>query len=223
MEPTAPDADLPAPFRRLDLADYRQRVASMFLSDLDLAGFRKAKDELFATHPQSPIEPEEQPAFAGLRYYPLNDDAIVTVPIRPAHGDFAIETNGPDGAIVYERVGILETPFGELTLWWIKAYGGGLFLPFRDGTCGRDSYGGGRYLTDTVKGTFGRGLTVLDGGRLRLDLNYAYNPSCAYDDRWACPLAPRENWLEADIRAGELAHSRFTGSAKKSPIRTGDT
>ena len=149
MEPTAPDAAPPAPFRRLDLADYRQRVASMFLSDLDLAGFRKAKDELFATHSQSPIEPEEQPAFAGLRYYPPNEDAIVTVPIRPAHGDFAIETNGPDGAIVYERVGILETPWGELTLWWLKAYGGGLFLPFRDGTAAA-TFGGPNARTAPV-------------------------------------------------------------------------
>ena len=210
MEPTAPDAAAPVPFRRLDLADYRQRVASMFLSDLDLAGFRKAKDELFATHPQSPIEPEEQTAFAGLRYYPLNDDAIVTVPIRPAHGDFAIETNGPDGAIVYERVGILETPFGELTLWWIKAYGGGLFLPFRDGTAARDfgderTYGAGRYLVDTVKGTFDRPLRIADGA-VRLDFNYAYNASCAYSDRWACPLAPEENRVAAPIRAGEMVY-----------------
>ncbi len=125
-------AALPVP--RLDLADYRQRVVSMFLSDLDLDGFRKAKDELFATHPQSPVEPEERAGFAGLRYYPPSADAIVTVAMRPARGELAIETNGPDGAITYERVGILETPYGELTLWWIKAYGGGLFLPFRDGT-----------------------------------------------------------------------------------------
>jgi uncharacterized protein len=195
---------------KLDLADYRQRVASMFLSDLDLDGFRAAKNDLFATHSQSPIEPEEQPAFQGLRYYPPNPDAIVEVPMSPAHGEFAIETNGPDGAIVYERVGILATPFGDLTLWWIKAYGGGLFLPFRDGTASRDfgverTYGAGRYLVDTVKGTFNRPLRV-DGDRVRLDFNYAYNASCAYSDRWACPLAPEENRVTAPIRAGEMVY-----------------
>ena len=195
---------------KLDLADYRQRVASMFLSDLDLDGFRKAKDELFATHPQSPIEDDERAAFQGLRYYPPSDDAVVTVPMTPAHGELAIETYGPDGAIRYERVGILATPFGDLTLWWIKAYGGGLFLPFRDGTSARDfgeerTYGAGRYLVDTVKGTFDRPLRV-DGAAVRLDFNYAYNASCAYSDRWACPLAPEENRVSAPIRAGEMVY-----------------
>lgn len=105
-----------------------------------------------------------------------------------------------------------DTPWGPLTLWWIAAYGGGLFVPLRDATCGRESYGGGRYLTDTVKGTHGRGLTVLAGDRVRLDANYLYNPSCAYDDRWACPLAPQENRVEVALRAGELAYTRPDGS-----------
>lgn len=199
--------DIPS---RLTLADYRQRVAEMFLSDLDIDGFRVAKDELFRTHPQSPVEDDERPAFQGLRYYPPNQDAIVTVPMSPAHGELAIETNGPDGAITYERVAILETPFGELTLFWIKAYGGGLFLPFRDGTSSRDfgderTYGAGRYLVDTVKGTFQRPLRMADG-QVRLDFNYAYNASCAYSDRWACPLAPEENRVSAPIRAGEMVY-----------------
>jgi hypothetical protein len=90
-------------------------------------------------------------------------------------------------------------------MWWLKAYGGGLFLPFRDGTCGTKSYGGGRYLTDTVKGTHGRGVTVT-GQRVRLDFNYAYNPSCAYNEAWLCPLAPPENRLTTEIRAGEQAY-----------------
>jgi uncharacterized protein len=76
----------------------------------------------------------------------------------------------------------------------------------RDGTCGHETYGGGRYLTDTVKGTHGRGVTVLPGGRVRLDFNYLYNPSCAYDPEWACPLAPPENRVDAPIRAGELTY-----------------
>ena len=188
----------------LDLADYRAAVARMYLSGAGLDGFRAQRDELFRNHPQSPI-PRDAP-FDGLRYFPANDDAIADAVVKPATGELDIDTGGPDGVVRYSRVGVLDTPYGELSLWWIDAYGGGLFLPVRDGTCGPDSYGGGRYLTDTVKGTHGRGLVRLGPDRVRLDFNYLYNPSCAYDDRWLCPLAPPENRVEAPIRAGELKY-----------------
>jgi uncharacterized protein (DUF1684 family) len=187
----------------LDLADWRERVARLYLSDRDLVGFRAARDEMFANHPQSPLPPERRPDFAGLRYFPENPEAVVEVPMEPAEGELSIDTGGPDGVLHYRRVAIAGTPWGRLTLWWLQGYAGGLFLPFRDGTCGNESYGGGRYLTDTGKGTFGRGLRVTGPDRVRLDFNYAYNPSCAYDSRWACPLAPYENRVEAPIRAGE--------------------
>jgi uncharacterized protein (DUF1684 family) len=190
----------------LELADYRAAVARTYLSSGGLADFRAQRDQLFATHPQSPIPAADRPGFTGLRYFPPNDGAIAEVRLHPAPGELAIDTGGPDGVVRYDRVGILDTPWGELSLWWIAAYGGGLFLPVRDGTCGSDSYGGGRYLTDTVKGTHGRGLVRLGDGRVRLDLNYAYNPSCAYDDQWLCPLAPPENRIDPAIRAGELAY-----------------
>lgn len=190
----------------LDLADWRERVARLYLSDADLAGFRSGRDALFSDHPQSPIPADERPGFTGLRYFPPNPDAVVDAPLRPASGEMEIDTGGADGVVRYRRVAIAGTPWGPLTLWWIEAYGGGLFLPFRDGTCGTESYGGGRYLTDTVKGTFGRGVIVLPGGRVRLDFNYAYNPSCAYSAAWLCPLAPEENRLAAPIRAGELTY-----------------
>jgi uncharacterized protein len=190
----------------LDLADWREQVARLYLGDLDLSGFRARRDELFARHPQSPISLASRAAFRGLQYFPPDADAVVEALLRPSSGHLEIDTGGPDGVVRYRRVGVARTPWGELTLWWIEAYGGGLFLPFRDGTCGRESYGGGRYLTDTVKGTYGRGVTVLPGDRVRLDFNYAYNPSCAYDDRWACPLAPEENRVEAPIRAGEKTY-----------------
>jgi uncharacterized protein (DUF1684 family) len=224
----------------LDLADWRERTARLYLSDVDLDGFRAGRDAMFAGHRQSPIPAAARTGFSGLRYFPADTEAVTIADLRrpdgdpssgdpksgdpssgdpssgepsasdPKSGELRIDTGGPDGIVRYRRVAVALTPWGPLTLWWIEAYGGGLFLPFRDGTCRSESYGGGRYLTDTVKGTFGRGLTVLDGGRVRLDFNYAYNPSCAYDDRWACPLAPRENWLEPAIRAGERryeAHS----------------
>jgi uncharacterized protein len=192
----------------LDLADWRARVADLYLSDLDLSGFRTRRDELFASHPQSPIPAEKRPLFAGLRYFDDNADAVTEVALRPATGELEIDTGGPDGIVRYFRVGFADTELGSLTLWWIHAYGGGLFLPFRDGTCGRESYGGGRYLTDTIKGTHGRGVVVLDSDRVRLDFNYAYNPSCAFDSSWACPLAPRENWVDARIEAGEMDYHR---------------
>ena len=194
----------------LELADYRAAVARIYLSDADLDGFRSQRDELFRTHPQSPIPRDAE--FGGLRYFPPNDDAIAEVPLRPEKGELEIDTGGPDGVVRYQRAGILDTPWGELSLWWIAAYGGGLFLPVRDATCGPESYGGGRYLVDTVKGTFGRGLVRLSAETVRLDFNYLYNPSCAYDDQWLCPLAPPENRVTEPIAAGELKY--HTGSSE---------
>lgn len=188
----------------LELADFRAAVTRMYLEAADLADFRERRDELFATHPQSPIP--DRSAFTGLRYFPADDTAVTEVRLRPEPGTLDVDTGGPDGVIRYTRAGVLETPYGELSLWWIAAYGGGLFLPVRDATCGDASYGGGRYLTDTVKGTHGRGVEWLGGDRVRLDFNYLYNPSCAYDPRWACPLAPPANRVAAPIRAGELVY-----------------
>ncbi|MGE5829981.1 MAG: DUF1684 domain-containing protein [Micromonosporaceae bacterium] len=192
----------------LDLADWRERVARLYLSDADLAGFRAGRDELLRSHPQSPLPVEDRLGFAGLRYFPFDADAVVEAALTRTSGagePLSVDTGGPDGAIRYRRIGVAPTPYGSLTLFWLEAYGGGLFLPFRDGTCGHKSYGGGRYLTDTIKGTYGRGV-VVSGNRVRLDFNYAYNPSCAYSSQWACPLAPRENWLTEPIRAGEMAY-----------------
>jgi uncharacterized protein (DUF1684 family) len=186
----------------LELADYRAAVARIYLDSTGLADFRARRDDLFATHPQSPV----RDGFTGLRYFPPDDSAVAEVTLRAAPGEIEIDTGGPDGVCRYTRAGILDTPYGELSLWWLAAYGGGLFLPVRDATCGPSSYGGGRYLTDTVKGTHGRGVVPLSADRVRLDFNYLYNPSCAYDDQWLCPLAPPENTVRAEIRAGELKY-----------------
>jgi uncharacterized protein len=88
---------------------------------------------------------------------------------------------------------------GALELYWLEGYGGGLFVPFADATSATETYGAGRYVLDTVKGA---DLGTEDG-RLVLDFNLAYNPSCSYDPRWSCPLAPRGNRLEIAVRAGE--------------------
>jgi uncharacterized protein len=95
----------------------------------------------------------------------------------------------------------LEAALGkELTLFWIEGYGGGVFLPFGDATNGRESFAGGRYLLDTIKSAdLGRN----PDGRLILDFNFAYYPSCAYSEAWVCPLSPFENRLPAAVRGGE--------------------
>ena len=190
----------------LSLASWRQQTAQLYLSDLDLAGFRAGRDAMFARHPQSPVDPA---TFDGLPYFRPSDFRCEG-PLLPApdSGTVEVDTGGEDGVVTYRRLGRVETPWGGLTLFWISAYGGGLFLPFRDGTSGTQTYGGGRYLTDTVKGTFGRGVTLVDDTTVRLDFDYAYNPSCAYDSRWACPLPPAENWLEQPVEAGERSSSR---------------
>ncbi|MDQ1396978.1 MAG: uncharacterized protein QOG64_2237, partial [Acidimicrobiaceae bacterium] len=89
---------------------------------------------------------------------------------------------------------------GRLDVWWLAAYGGGVFVPLKDALAGRRTYGGGRYLLDTTKGADLGG----PGRSLVVDLNFAYNPSCAYDPAWACPLAPPGNVLDVAVEAGEL-------------------
>ena len=196
------------------LADWRLRVAALYLAEptrgeAGAAAFRRGRDLLFRDHPQSALDAGQRARFAGLAWFPYDPAARVVAEPKPleAGEELAIDTGGEDGTVRYRRIGRLATPLGELTLFWTLGYGGGLFLPFRDATAGHETYGAGRYLTDTIKGTHGRGLEAEDGpeGRVVLDFNYAYNPSCAYNARWACPLAPPENHLRAPVRAGELA------------------
>ena len=105
-----------------------------------------------------------------------------------------------DGVVPFERIGAVQLDgVGRLDVWWLDSYGGGVFLPLRDGSAGRTTYGGGRYLLDTVKGADLGGT----GGRLVVDLNFAYHPSCTYDPRWSCPLAPEGNRLTTPVAAGE--------------------
>lgn len=108
--------------------------------------------------------------------------------------------------ISFDRVGWLEVPFESgvrrLALFWLPEYSGGFFLPFRDATNGGGTYGGGRYLIDSAKGAdLGSDPAR---GTVTLDFNFAYQPSCAFDPRWSCPLSPPENRLDIEVRAGEL-------------------
>lgn len=165
--------------------------------------WRTDRDELFATHSQSPLPPDLRDRFSGIPYFPYNREWRITSTLEAlSHEELAIGHSGA-GTTVFRRFGrvTLELPTGRasLSLYWLLGYGGGVFLPFRDGTSGSDTYGGGRYLLDTVKGAdLGH-----EGSEIVLDFNYAYHPSCVHDDRWSCPLAPPDNWLETEVRAGE--------------------
>ena len=195
----------------LDLVDWRRRVGDLYrIRGPDaLTRFRQGRDELFRSHPQTPIEPDERSSFAGCKYF--DPDPTYRVTARLEAGDrseLAIDTGGEDGAVRYRRIGKLRFTLGGqecgLTVLSLIQYAGGLFVPFRDRTSGHETYGGGRYLFDTAKDTDGLVLDVMPGSsEVVIDFNYAYNASCAYSPRWACPLAPPENHLPVPVRAGE--------------------
>lgn len=198
----------------LDLVDWRRRVGDLYRmrGAGALEQFRRGRDELFKTHPQSPIEPEQRATFHGLHYFPYDPAYRVQANLEDGDGaELLIDTGGEDGAVRYRRAGRLAFELdGEachLTVLSLVQYAGGLFVPFRDATSGRETYGGGRYLFDTAKDTDGLVLEVTTGSsHVVLDFNYAYNASCAYSPRWACPLAPPENFLKVPARAGELVY-----------------
>lgn len=196
----------------LSLLDWRRRVASLYA---DVRGdpaperahdrWRAGRDDLFAHHPQSPLRPEDRVGFTGLPVAPYDPafrfEVEVDADVAPAH--LEVET-GTDGVVPLDRVGVMRLPgVGSLDVWWIGSYGGGVFVPIRDATAGRATFGGGRYVLDTVKGADLGG----EGLRLVIDLNFAYNPSCAYDPHWACPLAPAGNVVDVAVPVGELAWS----------------
>lgn len=163
--------------------------------------WREGRDALFRDHPDSPLPAERRGTFTGLPYAPYDRALRFTVAVEPGELEHFDVPTGTDGLVPVDRIGVVTLPgLGTLDVWWLGSYGGGVFLPVRDGTAGRESYGGGRYLLDTVKGADLGGI----GRELVVDLNFAYHPSCAYDDAWACPLAPDGNRLDASVHAGEL-------------------
>lgn len=200
----------------LDLLDYRRRVSEMYRylrqygdDPKSSVWFQRQRDDLFAHHPQSPLSDEQRAHFRGLVYYPYRRAYRVTTPLEWDVEPGILELDlGDEGVMRLQRFGRVRfdvpTGAGVLYVYWVLGYGGGLFLPFKDLTHQTETYGGGRYLYDTIKGV-DLGATMTD---ITLDFNYAYNPSCAYHPRWVCPLAPPENTLNFSIPAGEL---NFTG------------
>lgn len=193
-----------------DIVDWRREIFALY-AEVRAAGdpatghevWRRTRDELFATHPASPIRPEERASFCGLRTAPYDPAWRFEVEVRPTEPTPWEVQTGTDGVVWFERLGLVELPgIGTLDVWRLTSYAGGLFVPMRDAGCGHPGggYGGGRYVLDTVKGADLGG----DGGRLVVDLNFAYAPSCAYDPSWACPLPPLGNRIDVPVPVGEL-------------------
>jgi uncharacterized protein (DUF1684 family) len=194
----------------LDLLDWKRRVFALYAQvraagDPDKAWrlWRSVRDELFRTHPQSPVPAEKREAFAGLPYFDYDPGLRVFADVEAAEEARILIAGSGEEPTPFRRFATAAFELGgerrQLSLYWLEAYGGGVFLPFGDATSGSETYGAGRYLLDTVKGAdLGE-----EDGRLVLDFNFAYNPSCSYDPRWACPLTPPENRLGMAIRAGE--------------------
>lgn len=195
---------------RLELADYRRRVADLYaevrrspvLADA-WAQWRAGRDALFTIHPQSAVPESDRPVFDGSPFFDYDPEWRVVANVEPVDEDFALIDHSGEGATRFLKTGIAHAVVGgetiDLDLYWLDSYGGGLFLPFRDATSGKETYGGGRYLLDGAKGAD----LGTEGGFLVLDFNFAYHPSCVWDDRWSCPLAPPGNRIAVEVLAGE--------------------
>jgi uncharacterized protein (DUF1684 family) len=195
----------------LEVADWRRRTFALYAAvranpnaASAHADWRAGRDELFATHPATPLMPEDLRDFSGLPisgYDPAwrFEASIVATETRRLN----VET-GTDGVVPFDLLGTVTIDqVGTLDVWRLASYGGGIFVPIKDALSrvSGGTYGGGRYLLDTVKGAdLGSGSTPQS---LVLDFNFAYNPSCAYDPAWACPLAQAGNTVAVEVPVGE--------------------
>lgn len=197
----------------LQLADYRRLVAESYarVRDSELPRevrwqrFRADQDKLFKTHQQTALTHEQVADFSSLKYYPYDPAYRFTLPVERISDQDIVTINlhddGPTRLKPFGRINFeVSAQIVHLTLFWIMGYGGGIFLPFKDLTSGTETYAGGRYLLDTIKGAD----LGWEGDRLIVDFNFAYNPSCAYNARWHCPLPPSENHLPIAIPVGEM-------------------
>jgi hypothetical protein len=198
------------PGPKVELLDWRRRVAEMYAAVRGQADpaighqiWQAQRDALLRSHPQTPLKPGDPLRSTGVPVWPYERALRWELPIEPVDdGELRLVNSANDGEIRMRLIGRLHLPDpvgGSLDCWWLEQYGGGLFVPLKDATAGRTTYGAGRYLLDTAKGA---DLGAKDG-HVVVDLNFAYHPSCRYDDKWQCPLAPPGNVLAAPVEAGE--------------------
>lgn len=187
--------------------------------------WRSAREQLFREHPQSPLPADRRAGFRA-HHFPHDPalrfevhveplDRTGAAPALPGAGALDFGSGGAGlaidlpvsagGVMSFRRFGLVTIPFPagprRLEIYWMEGYAGGLFLPFRDATNGSETYGAGRYLLDAAKSADLGGDR--EAGTLILDFNFAFQPSCAFDPKWACPLAPPSNRLDLAVRAGE--------------------
>jgi uncharacterized protein (DUF1684 family) len=163
-----------------------------------LERFRTQKDEFFATHPQSPLTPEQRDEFDGLKYFPEEPKLRFELSIEEFDVKENVQIITSTGDLrEYERFGKVhfnvDGEDAELTIYSTEH---GFFVPFVDSQAGIETYGAGRYLDPEM----------LPNGKLELDFNLAYNPYCAYNEMYSCPLPPAENRLSVAIKAGEKSN-----------------
>jgi uncharacterized protein len=201
----------------LELLDWRRRVTDLYAevrrrgaSETTWRWWRDARDELFATHPASPVPIFRRASFTGLPVFPY-DPALRLGPLEVLEAPpetFEI-AHSSTGTTPVRRVGTIALEFDDVahpvSVYWLDIYGGGIFLPLRDATNGSSTYAGGRYLLDTVKGADLGG----PDGHLEVDLNFLYHPSCAHDPSWSCPLAPADERLPVRLEGGEALGGLF--------------
>jgi uncharacterized protein len=194
----------------LSLLDWRRRIGELY-AEIRAASnkhaawrhWREARTRLFQEHPQSPIPTSQRRGYSGPHLYDYDPAWRVAASVEAVEfRRFELPASNVE-VMAFSRFGVAHFALAEselsLELYWLEGYGGGLFVPFADATSGEETYGAGRYLLDTVKGA---DLGQQDG-LLGLDFNFAYQPSCSYDPRWTCPLAPPANRLLVPVRAGE--------------------
>jgi uncharacterized protein len=191
------------------LLDWRRRIAAIYAEVRATPDPRAAhqawqagRNALLATHPDSPVPAADRAAFTGVPVAPYDPALRYHVEVDSEIEPLRIEVStGTDGIVPFQRAGVVHLPgVGDLDVWWLASYGGGIFVPIRDTRRDGATYPGGRYVLDTAKGADLGG----DDGFLIVDLNFAYNPSCAYDPAWACPLPPPGNVVPVAVNAGEL-------------------
>ena len=161
----------------------------------ELTEYRKEKDEFFRRHPHSPLTPEQRSGFMGLQYFPENEALRLEVKVEPLKDQEPMQMQTSTGGVqTYIRHGKfrfeVDGEEAELTIYRNE---NGYFLPIVDSLAGKETYPAGRYLEPEA----------LPGNRFLVDFNLAYNPYCAYNEMWSCPLTPPENRLKVPIRAGE--------------------
>ena len=190
-------SDLPSPIGEKELMEGREE---------ELKVFRIKRDQFFKQDPHSPLKETDRKRFKGLIYYPINVQyaiigSIERYPTEPKSLYVTLPTNkGREKK--YVKYGRFRFKWGgkEYDLQIYRPLGGGeLFLPFKDKTSETETFSEGRYLH----------IEPITGGKVLIDFNRAYNPFCQYNEKYTCPFAPKENWLDIPIPAGEKRFSVF--------------